>query len=67
MTDEKYECGLYYDFEEFKKQMSETTDLLKKMNEAATYMRWQHETDEGWEKFEKEMYIARGWLSSWCG
>ena len=56
-----------YDFNEFRQQMAAATFFLKEMNEAATYMRWQWETDEAWEEFEKEMNIAKGWLSSWCG
>lgn len=58
---------LYYDFEEFKKQMAEATKILKKMNEAAHYMRWQHEMDEVMKEFEREVDSASGWLSSWCG
>ncbi len=58
---------LYYEFEEFKQQMAEATALLKKMNEAAEYMRWQYEMDEVMKEFEKEVERADGWLSSWCG
>ena len=58
---------LYYEFEEFKQQMAEATALLKKMNEAATYMRWQYEMDEVMKEFEREVDTANGWLSSWCG
>jgi len=58
---------LYYEFEEFKKQMAEATALLKKMNEAANYMRWQYEMDETMKEFEREVADASGWLSSWCG
>jgi hypothetical protein len=58
---------LYYEFDEFKKQMEEATALLKKMNEAAEYMRWQYEMDEVMKEFEKEIQRADGWLSSWCG
>ena len=58
---------LYYEFEEFKKQMEEATALLTKMNEAANYMRWQYEMDETMKAFEREVQDASGWLSSWCG
>lgn len=58
---------LYYEFETFKAQMAEATELLKKMNEAAEYMRWQYEMDEVMKEFEKEIDRANGWLSSWCG
>ncbi len=58
---------LYYEFETFKAQMAEATELLKKMNEAAEYMRWQYEMDEVMKEFEKEVDRANGWLSSWCG
>jgi hypothetical protein len=67
MSDEKEKSYLDYDFEEFRRQMSEATVLLKKMNEAAIYMRWQYPTDKEWEKFANEMSTANGWLSSWCG
>lgn len=66
MSDEKEKSYLDYDFEKFRKQMNDATALLKQMNEAATYMRWQYETDEAWKDFEREMSIAEGWLSSWC-
>ena len=56
-----------FNFEDFKQQMAEATSLLSKMNEAATYMRWQYEMDEVMEAFKKEVEIANGWLSSWCG
>lgn len=58
---------LTYDFDEFKQRMEEATKLLKQMNEAATYMRWQWEMDEAMKEFEREVAIAGGWLSSWCG
>jgi len=58
---------LYYEFDEFKEQMAEATALLKKMNQAANYMRWQYEMDEVMKEFEKEVADASGWLSSWCG
>ena len=58
---------LYYEFETFKAQMAEATALLKKMNEAANYMRWQYEMDETMKEFEREVNDASGWLSSWCG
>lgn len=57
---------LSYDYEEFRKQMSEATKLLKQMNEAADYMRWQCEMDESFKEFENEVNRASGWLSSWC-
>jgi hypothetical protein len=56
-----------YDFNEFKKQMAEVTANLKKMNEAANYMRWQYEMDEAFKEFEREVADASGWLASWCG
>jgi len=65
MSDEK--DYLYYEFETFKAQMAEATELLKKMNEAAEYMRWQYEMDDVMKEFEKEVQRADGWLSSWCG
>lgn len=58
---------LYYEFETFKAQMAEATALLKKMNQAANYMRWQYEMDEVMKEFEREIADASGWLSSWCG
>lgn len=65
MSDKSY---LDYDWDEFRKQMAEVTANLKKMNEAANYMRWQHEMDEAFQEFEKEMNeAANGWLASWCG
>jgi len=57
---------LYYEFETFKAQMAEATALLKKMNQAANYMRWQYEMDEVMKEFEREIADASGWLSSWC-
>lgn len=67
MSDEKEKSYLDYDFEEFRRQMAEATALLKKMNEAATYMRWQYEMDDAFKEFEREVDVAGGWLSSWCG
>jgi hypothetical protein len=67
MSEKEEKPWLYYEFDEFRKQMAEATATLKKMNEAAVAMRWQYETDEDWEEFVKEMSIAEGWLSSWCG
>jgi hypothetical protein len=67
MSDKKEKSYMDYDFNEFRKQMAEATDLLKKMNEAANYMRWQYEMDEVMKEFEKEVSDASGWLSSWCG
>lgn len=64
MSDKSY---LDYDYEEFRKQMAEVTANLKKMNEAAEYMRWQYEMDEAFKEFEREVQAASGWLSSWCG
>ena len=58
---------LYYEFDKFKEQMAEATALLKKMNEAANFMRWQYEMDEVMKEFEREIADASGWLSSWCG
>lgn len=58
---------LDYDFHTFKEQMKEATATLKKMNEAAEYMRWQYEMDEVMKEFEKEVDRAGGWLASWCG
>jgi hypothetical protein len=58
---------LYYDWEQFRKEMAEATSLLKKINMAANYMRWQYEMDEAMQEFEKEVQCASGWLSSWCG
>ena len=66
MSDE-HPKWLDYDFHTFKKQMEEATATLKKMNEAATYMRWQYEMDEVFKEFEKEVQTASGWLASWCG
>lgn len=65
--DEKEKSYLDYDFKTFKAQMEEATFLLKKMNEAANYMRWQYEMDEVFKEFEREVQDASGWLSSWCG
>lgn len=67
MSDKKEKSYLDYDFKTFKAQMSEATKLLKEMNEAATYMRWQYEMDEVMKEFEREVDTANGWLSSWCG
>jgi len=57
----------YYDYVEFRRQMAEVTATLRKMNQAANYMRWQYEMDEAFEAFKKEVEDASGWLSSWCG
>ena len=67
MSDNK-KSYLDYDFSEFLTQMAEATKILKQMNEAATAMRWRYnmENDPVWEKFQSEMNIAEGWLSSWC-
>jgi hypothetical protein len=68
MSDDKKEKSyLDYDFAEFLTQMAEATALLKKMNEAANYMRWQYEMNDVMKEFEKEVDNASGWLSSWCG
>jgi hypothetical protein len=67
MSEKKEKSYMDYDFETFKAQMEEATALLKKMNEAATYMRWQYEMDEVMKEFEREVSTAGGWLSSWCG
>lgn len=67
MSDEKEKSYLDYDFATFKEQMEEATALLKKMNEAANFMRWQYEMDETMKEFEREVADASGWLSSWCG
>ncbi len=67
MSDKKEKSYLDYDFKTFKAQMSEATKLLREMNEAATYMRWQYEMDEVMKEFEREVDTANGWLSSWCG
>jgi hypothetical protein len=67
MSDKKEKSYLDYDFAEFLTQMAEATALLKKMNEAATYMRWQYEMNEVMKEFEREVDTAHGWLSSWCG
>ena len=69
MSDEnnKEKSYLDYEWEDFRAQMEEATDLLRKMNEAANYMRWQYEKDFVFKAFEKEMYDAQGWVSSWCG
>ncbi len=67
MSDKKEKSYLDYDFKTFKAQMSEATKLLKEMNEAATYMRWQYEMDEVMKEFEREVDTVNGWLSSWCG
>jgi hypothetical protein len=67
MSDKKEKSYMDYDFNEFRKQMAEATGLLKKMNEAANYMRWQYEMDEVMKEFEREVSDASGWLSSWCG
>ena len=64
MSDKSY---IDYDWDEFRKQMAEVTATLKKMNEAANYMRWQYEMDEAFKEFEREVQDASGWLSSWCG
>ncbi len=66
MSDEKEKSFICYDFETFRAQMAEATKLLNKMNEAATAMRWQYETDKEWDDFARELSIADGWLSSWC-
>jgi len=65
MSEKSY---LDYDFSTFREQMAEATATLKKMNNAATAMRWQYdvENDEAWEKFKSELNTAEGWLSSWC-
>ena len=57
-----------YDWVTFRAQMAEATATLKKMNNAATAMRWQYdvENDEAWEKFKSELNTAEGWLSIWC-
>jgi len=57
----------YYEWAEFREQMADVTAKLKKMNEAANYMRWQYEMDEAFKEFEREVQDASGWLSSWCG
>jgi hypothetical protein len=67
MSEKKEKSYMDYDFAEFKEQMSQATALLKEMNEAANYMRWQYEMDDAFKEFEKEMHDASGWLSSWCG
>lgn len=67
MSDEKEKSYMDYDFATFKEQMEEATAILKKMNEAANYMRWQYEMDEVMKEFEREVADANGWLSSWCG
>lgn len=64
MSEKSY---LDYDFYTFKEQMKEATEILKKMNEAANYMRWQYEMDEVMKEFNNEVQTASGWLSSWCG
>lgn len=66
MSDEKAKSFLDYDYDTFRKQMSEATKLLKEMNEAAIAMRWQYETDKEWDQFVRELSVADGWLSSWC-
>lgn len=58
---------LDYDFNEFRKQMAETTALLNKMKRSVHHMRWQYEMDEAFKEFEREVSDASGWLSSWCG
>jgi len=60
---------LSYEWDEFRDQMRQATKLLAKMNEAANAMRWQYpiEDDTAWEEFVRELYDAKGWLSSWCG
>lgn len=67
MSDKKEKSYMDYDFAEFLTQMAEATALLKKMNEAATYMRWQYEMNDVMKEFEREVDTAGGWLSSWCG
>jgi hypothetical protein len=66
MSDEKEKSYMSYSFEEFRQQMAEATKLLAKMNEAATYMRWQYETDAEWDEFARQLAVSEGWLSSWC-
>ena len=65
MSEKSY---LDYDFSTFREQMAEATATLKKMNEAATAMRWQYnmENDAEWQDFQRQLNIAEGWLSSWC-
>ena len=67
VSDKKEKSYMDYDFNKFREQMAEATVLLKKMNEAANYMRWQYEMDEVMKEFEREVSDASGWLSSWCG
>ena len=66
MSDKKEKSVLDYDFETFKQQMIEATELLKEMNEAATYMRWQYDMEKELDAFQKEVNIADGWIHSWC-
>lgn len=63
---DKEKSYLDYEYETFRKQMSEATALLKEMNEAANYMRWQNKMDDDFKDFENEIQNASGWLSSWC-
>ena len=67
MSDKKEKSVLDYDFETFKQQMIEATELLKEMNGAATYMRWQYNMEQELSAFQKEVDIASGWINSWCG
>lgn len=67
MSEKKEKSYLDYDFNLFLRQMGRATQVLKEINEAATYMRWQYPQDEVMKEFEKEIDIASGWLSSWCG
>lgn len=61
MSDSKY-----YDFNVFKQQLETATELLKEMNEAATYMRWQYDLEKELEAFKHEVDVADGWIQSWC-
>jgi len=67
MSEKKEKSYMDYDWETFRAQMTEATALLKQMNEAANFMRWQYEQDEAFKEFEREVQDASGWLSSWCG
>lgn len=63
---EKVMNRIDFEFDEFMKLMRETTEKLKKMNEAQAYMRWQFGDPPEYEAFVKEMDEAKGWVSSHC-
>lgn len=54
------------EFEQFKELMKQTTENLKKMNQAQSYMRWQFGSPEWYKEFVSALYEAEGWTNSHC-